>query len=249
MSKEYDLEARLRLLYGLQQIDSQLDEVQELKGDLPQLVAQLEEHLRSKEAALKNLDDQVKAAAIRRDEIDVEILSFKQNIEKYKEQQFQIKTNKQYDALAREIDQAQEKITQLTKEMEVVEGRRGVSRDDREKLAPEIEELKKELEERRKDLQEVNKKHEEEELKLNHEREKLLVRINKSDLRIYQRVREAKDGRAVVPIRRGACGGCYKRVPPQVVLELRKHSRLIMCEHCGRFLVSDEIVETATSSQ
>lgn len=242
------METRLRLLYALQQIDASLDELQELKGDLPQLVADLEKRLRDKETLLQDLDDTVKRAAVRREEIDIEILSLKENIEKYKEQQFQIKTNKQYDALAREIDHAQEKITQLSKEMAATEGKMSITRTDIEGLLPEIDEMRKELEAKRRELGHVNKEHEDEELKLKHEREKLVVRINKGDLRFYARVREAKDGVAVVPVRRNACGGCYKRVPPQIVLELRKNSKLITCEHCGRVLVSDEIVDTAATT-
>ena len=105
-----------------------------------------------------------------------------------------------------------------------------------------------ELQEKKNELEHVNNEHEEEELKLNHEREKLVVRIDKNDLRAYERIRRAKDGKAVVPVRRNACGGCYKRVPPQTVLELRKHSKIIACEHCGRILVSDEIVNDSAKA-
>lgn len=245
--KEQALETRLRNLFALQQVDTQLDELHELKGDLPKLVADLEERIRAKEEARQSLEESVRASLVRRDEIDVEIISLKEKIEKYKEQQFQIKTNKQYDALSREIDTAQEKIINLQKEMEILEGRAEVAKVDAQKLTPEIEELKKDLAERRQELELVNKEHEEEELKLHHEREKLVVRIDKNDLQTYERIRRAKAGKAVVPVRRNACGGCYKRIPPQTVLELRKNSRIIICEHCGRILVSDEIVEDVSA--
>ncbi|HWP82305.1 MAG TPA: C4-type zinc ribbon domain-containing protein [Bacteroidota bacterium] len=241
------METRLRNLFALQQVDTQLDELHELKGDLPKLVADLEERIRAKEEARQSLEESVRASLVRRDEIDVEIISLKEKIEKYKEQQFQIKTNKQYDALSREIDTAQEKIINLQKEMEILEGRAEVAKVDAQKLTPEIEELKKDLAERRQELELVNKEHEEEELKLHHEREKLVVRIDKNDLQTYERIRRAKAGKAVVPVRRNACGGCYKRIPPQTVLELRKNSRIIICEHCGRILVSDEIVEDVSA--
>ena len=238
------MENRLRLLYGLQQIDSGLDDLQEMKGDLPRKVADLEAKKQTGESAQKQLNDVITQTTVRRDSLDVEILALKENIEKYKSQQFQVKTNKQYDALTREIDAAQEKITKLQKEMENLEGKMQIAKQDLEKMGPEIDVLNKELEERSAELELVDNEHEEEELKLKHEREKYVVRIDKSDIRTYERIRAAKDGRAVVPVRRNACGGCFKRVPPQTALELRKNSRILQCEHCGRILVSDEIVNS-----
>jgi predicted nucleic acid-binding Zn-ribbon protein len=237
------LETRLRLLYTLQQIDASLDELIELKGDLPKIVAELQARLDEKTAELGRLEETMKTSLIRRDEIDLEIIALREKIERYKEQQFQIKTNRQYDALSREIDAAQERIVQLQKEMEIVEGKADLAKKDREKLSIEIADAQKELDERKGELEGVNREHEEEELKLRHEREKLVVRINPNDLRTYERIRNAKLGKAVVPVRRNACGGCYKRVPPQTVLELRKHDRIMTCEHCGRILVSDDIAE------
>ncbi len=237
------MENRLRTLFALQQVDTSLDELNELKGDLPMVVAALQASLDDKIAAKQNLDQLVTSCHVRRDEVDVEIISLREKIEKYKEQQFQIKTNKQYDALSREIDAAQNRIIQLQKEMEAFEGKAEVAKKDRKAIEPEIEDARKGLAERREELEEVNKEHEEEELKLQHEREKLVVRIDKNDLKTYERIRKAKLDKAVVPVRRNACGGCYTRVPPQTVLELKKHSQIKICEHCGRILVSDEIAE------
>lgn len=243
------MENRLRLLYGLQRVDSSLDELHELKGDLPHLVEVLEKKLREREQQRKTLEETVKSSIVRRDQIDLEIVTTKEKIEKYKEQQFQIKTNKQYDALTREIDLSQERITALEKEMESVEGKTTVAKSDLEGLLPELEELKKELKERQTELDQVNKEHEDEELKLKHQRDKLTVRIEKSDLKQYERIRKALGGKAVVPVRRNACGGCFKRVPPQVSVELRKNSSVMTCEHCGRMLVSDDIVQATTSDE
>lgn len=243
------MENRLRLLYGLQRVDSSLDELHELKGDLPRLVEVLEKRLQDREHERKTLETTIKKSIVRRDEIDLEIVTTKEKIEKYKEQQFQIKTNKQYDALTREIDSAQERITALEKEMDSIEGATQTGKADLEAMAPELEELKKELKERQTELDRVNKEHEDEELKLKHEREKLAVRIEKGDLRLYERIRKALGGKAVVPVRRNACGGCFKRVPPQISVELRKNARLMTCEHCGRILVSDDIVESIQSTR
>ena len=235
-------------MYALQRVDSNLDDLHELKGDLPHLVEVLEKKLEEKDALRNSLEVTVKQSHIRRDEIDLEIVSTKEKIEKYKEQQFQIKTNKQYDALTREIDLSQERVKTLEKEMETIEGKAANAKTDLETLAPELEELRKELKERQAELDHVNKEHEDEELKLRHEREKLIVRIDKNDVKSYERIRKALGGKAVVAVRRNACGGCFKRVPPQVSVELRKNSRLMTCEHCGRLLVSDDIVESYADS-
>lgn len=231
------------MLFSLQRVDAGLDELEELKGDLPSIVDNLTRLVREKESAKSTLESTIKQDILRRDEFDLEIISTKELIEKYKTQQFQVKTNKQYDALTREIEQAQDKVNRLEKEMEVLEGKIVVAKRDTEALSPELDEMQRELADRQKDLERVHKEHEEEELKLKHEREKLAARISKSDLNLYNRIRRAKNGSAVVPVRRNACGGCYKRVPPQIALELRKNARVLTCEHCGRILVSDEIVE------
>jgi predicted nucleic acid-binding Zn-ribbon protein len=231
-------------LYSLQLIDSSLDELQEIKGDLPQIVAELSETVKSKLAQKKQFDDIIKKSIIARDQADGDILSLKEKIEKYKSQQFQVKTNKQYDTLAREIDYSQEKITKLQKNMESLEGKVVVIKGDVEKLKPEIETLQAEFTDRKKELASVNKEHEDEELELNHQRDKSISRISKADYQMYERIRKAKEGRAVVPIQRNSCGGCFNRVTPQRVLELRKNSGIITCERCGRILVSDEIVES-----
>jgi predicted nucleic acid-binding Zn-ribbon protein len=229
----------------LQLIDSDLDELLEMKGDLPQIVTELSETVKNKLAQKKELEDTIKKSIVGRDQTDTDILSLKSKIEKYKTQQFQVKTNKQYDTLAREIDFAQEKITKLQKEMEILEGKAAIAKEDVEKLKSEIEVLQSELSDRKKELASVNKEHEDEELRLQHQHDKMISRITKADCQMYERIRKAKEGRAIVPVRRNSCGGCFNRVTPQRVLELRKNSALITCERCGRILISDKIVEEA----
>ena len=216
-----------------------------MKGDLPQIVDELSENVKSKFATKKELDDILKKSIVLRDQTDTDILSLKAKMEKYKTQQFQVKTNKQYDMLAREIDLAQEKITQLQRDMESLEGKAMLAKEDAEKLVPELEALQAELANRKKELAAVNKEHEDEELKLKHQRDKIVSKISKADYQMYSRIRKAEDGRAIVAVQRKSCGGCFNRVTPQRVLELRKNADLIACERCGRILVSDEIVESA----
>lgn len=238
----------MRLFYSLQLIDIELDELQEMKGDLPQIVADLSETIKNKLARKKELEETSKKSILSRDQADIDIITLKEKIEKYKTQQFQVKTNKQYDALAREIDYSQEKITKLQKEMDSFEGQAENSKEDIEKITPEIEKLQSELSSRKKELAAVNKEHEDEELELKRRREKIVAKVSKSDLQLYERIRKAKDGKAVVPVLRNSCGGCYNRVTPQRILELRKNSAIITCERCGRILISDEIVTSSKNN-
>lgn len=237
------MEKRLRLLYALQQVDLQLDELHEMKGDLPGIVDGLKQQVKDKSDQKAALERTAQESIMKRDSTDTDIVAMREKIERYKAQQFEVKTNKQYDTLAREIDAAQESVARLTRDLEALENRAAVARDDAARLAPEIEQLQTELAERQTELDAVNKEHEDEELKYRHEREKIAARIHKDDLRMYERIRKAKDGRAVVAVKRNACGGCFNRVPPQKVLELRRNDIFMTCERCGRLLVSDEVTE------
>jgi predicted nucleic acid-binding Zn-ribbon protein len=240
------LENKLRLLFALQQVDSSLDDLEDLKGDLPGDINQLQEKIRDKEQLRKELEETVKRSFVARDEADSEIIGLKQKIEKYKTQQFEVKSNKQYDALGKEIDYSSERIARLTKELEQLEGKAGLAKEDSKLLVPEIEQMQAELKEKSDELALVNKENEEEELKLRHEREKIVARIQKSELQMYERIRKAKGGLAVVAVKRNSCGGCYNRIPPQRVLELRKNSHITPCERCGRILVSEELARDTT---
>jgi predicted nucleic acid-binding Zn-ribbon protein len=246
--KENNLENKLKYLYALQQVDLKIQEIHDLKGDLPSIVANLQQQANEIKAKLKELNDVVKNAKIERDNDDVEIIELAEKVEKYKSQQLQVKSNKQYDALTKEIEAAETKSAKMQKDMEILEGKIQVAKTDIETITGQQAELNLELDGRQKELREVNKEHEKEELKLQHEREKLLVRVDKGDFERYERIRKAKGGKAVVAIKRDACGGCFNRVPPQKILELRQNSKFFTCEHCGRILVSDQIVEMSVLS-
>ena len=227
--REITVEQRLTHLYALQQVDSQLQEVRDLKGDLPMIVADLETKVEGMKAKTKEHQAFIKQSKIDRDATDMEIIELAEKIEKYKGQQLNVKSNKQYDALTREIEAAEQKTLKMEKEMEILEGKTELTKKDVETLTVQLRELSAEMEDRQKELQEVNKEHEKEELKLHHERQKLVARIGRPDIERYERIKKAKGGLAIVPIKRGACGGCYNRVPPQKILEIRQNSNIYSC--------------------
>lgn len=242
------MENRLRGLFALQIVDLRLDELEAQKGDLPQQVVELEDKYQSLRQQLDDLASLIKASLMERDKLDVDIIALVQNVEKYKNQQFQVKNNRQYDALTREIEMAQANMEKSQRTLEELEGKVKVANEDVKKFRVESDVIARELEEKRAELGRVAKLNEDEELEYTHERQKTVVRLAKADLEMYERIRKAKGGRAVVDVRRGACGGCFHRIPPQRLLELRKSSQIYKCEHCGRILVSDEIAQTSTGA-
>jgi uncharacterized protein len=223
-------------------VDNNLDEIEELKGDLPSETREMEEKVAGLHQQLTHREQEMKSAFLERDHADSEVINLKEKLERFKLQQFEVRNNKEYDALSREMDTATEKISKFEKDMETLEASATTARTDIELLKGQLEEARVLLAEKQEALAEVSKSTEAEELKYAHEREKILPRIDKSDLETYERIRKAKKGKAVVPIRRKACGGCFNRIPPQKLLELRLNTKLYMCERCGRILVSDEIV-------
>ncbi len=242
------MESKLRNLYALQYIDSNLDELEEMKGDLPSEIRSLEGRVEGLTAQRAALDQAMKTAFAQRDHADSEIVTLRDKVERYKVQQTKVRTNKEYDALTKEMDTATETISRLEKEMEALENKATLARSEIEVLGEQLQELQKVLDEKNVDLTEITRTTEAEELKFRNDRLKLVSRITKADIATYERIRKAKKGMAIVAVKRGACGGCFNRVPPQKILELKQNSRIYTCEHCGRILVSDEIVASVNSA-
>ena len=227
----------------MQQIDNQLDELEELRGDLPNMVRELEEKIKSIIEDIDAKDKEQKDSLTKRDENEDEIDKLKENQKKFKAQLYQVRNNKEYDALTKEIDHTEDQINKLDAENNSLADRSKVLTQEIEEINPRLDELKKELKEREADLKEIIKANEREESKLIEERKKFESEVKKNDLSSYMRIRKAKKGLAVATIKRSACSGCHNIVPSQRQLEIRRNNRLFFCEYCGRILVSSEIAE------
>lgn len=234
------------MLYQLQQIDNQLDELEDLRGDLPNMVRELEEKIASFVSDIDVKEKEQKDSIVRRDENENEIEKLKENQKKFKAQLYQVRNNKEYDALTKEIDHTEEQINKLEAENNSLADRSKVLTVEIEEITPRVDELKKELNEKEVDLKEIIKANEREESKLLDERKKFESAVKKNDLSSYMRIRKAKKGMAVATIRRSACSGCHNIVPSQRQLEIRRNNKLFFCEYCGRILVSAEIAEDVT---
>lgn len=237
---------RLKVLYKLQQIDNQLDELEDLRGDLPNMVRELEEKIAGFVSDIETKEKEQKDSIVKRDENENEIEKLKENQKKFKAQLYQVRNNKEYDALTKEIDHTEEHINKLEAENNSLADRSKVLTQEIEEITPKVDELKNELKEKEADLKEIIKANEREETKLLEERKKIEGAVKKNDISSYLRIRKAKKGLAVATIKRSACSGCHNIVPSQRQLEIRRNNKLFYCEYCGRILVSSEIAEDAS---
>ncbi len=232
---------KLRSLYALQKIDAQLDELHERRGDLPETVKTLKDKFTELKEKIEDIDSFLKQGAIDRDRKDKESLALLEKIDKYKAQQLQVRTNKEYDKLTSEIDYANSTIQAYEDEVETFAEEAQAKKEQREELNAQLEILGTELEEKETELNEILASTEAEEKILNSKKQKVVKMISEDDMVSYLRIREAKRGKAVVPIKRGSCSGCYNMVPPQLILQIKKDDKLYLCEHCGRILVSEDL--------
>ena len=239
------MDETIKLLYRLQLVDSSLDDLEEMKGDMPEAVRKLQSEVDRLRGLIKEKQDLATASVIGRDKADVDILEFKEKLEKYKAQQYEVRSNKEYDALTKEIDFSTESIKNLQKQFESLENTMASAKTEIETLTKQLEELTVQLDEKQAELAEVSKANEDEELQLKHQREKIVVRLKSDTLSRYDRIRKGRNGQAVVPVRRNSCGGCHNKIPPQRLLELRTQSKMFMCEHCGRIIISAELAQAS----
>lgn len=240
------MEETLRLLYMLQKVDSNLDDVEELKGDLPIVVKELQKQIEELTTALNEKKQYIENYLAARNKADNDIKDFEEKLKRYKEQQYQVRNNKEYDAITKEIEFAEESIKELTKQFEDFENQMSIAKSEQEELQKKVNDLNASLLEKKEELAEVSKATEEEEQKYKHEREKLRARIHKDFLLRYEKIRMAR-GKAVVPVRKDSCNGCGNRIPPQHIIEIRKNDKIYLCQHCGRIVVSDELAKSLVS--
>lgn len=236
---------RLKIIYQLQLIDDQLDELEELRGDLPNTVKDLEEKIDTVKENISKMEKEQKESLKKRDRNELDIEKLTENQKKFKSQLYQVRNNKEYDALTKEIDHTENQIELLTKENDSLADLSKSLTVQIEEIKPMLDELKQELKENKSDLKEIVKANEKEEARLLNQRKKIESEVKKSDLSAYMRIRKAKKGKAIATIKRSACSGCHNVVPSQRQLEIRQNNKLYLCEYCGRILVSNEIAKQA----
>lgn len=237
---------KLEALVKLQSIDSELDELKKVRGALPDEVMDLEDEIAGYQTRIDKqnteLQDFEQGIANNRTSIkDAEKL-----IQKYEEQQMNVRNNREYDAITKEVELQKLEIQILEKRIKETFEKIEVKKAEIDETQGIQEERKKDLESKKKELEVITQESEDDEKKLEKSRNTASKNVEDRIFKSYEKVRNnMRNGLAVVPVKRGACGGCFNIVPPQKQAEIREKKKLIVCEHCGRILadVEDEIVE------
>lgn len=248
VSEERDIavEQKLVSLYALQSVDSAIDAIRILRGELPLEVQDLEDDI----AGYQNKIERIKAdmTEITKNVSDrkAAITDIKAQIKKYEKQLREVKNSREYDALNKEIEYQnlenqlhEKKIREATITLEK-------RKADLERIEAACAERQKDLEAKKGELDEIVAETEKDEKALVKKSEEYQANIEPRWLRLYERIRNnAHNGLAVVCVERDACGGCFSKIPPQRQIDIRMHKKIIACEYCGRFLVDDTIKEKA----
>lgn len=236
---------RLSTLYAMQLIDDQLDVLEELRGDLPIRVNSLNGKIKDIQDQIDERENERKDSLEQRKSNENEIERMNESLKKYKAQLFQVRNNKEYDALTKEIDHSEAETKRLENSNMEMELKDEKLKFEIEELTPKIDELHIQLKENEVELKKIVKENELEEVKFKDKREQIVPNVRKQDYNVYMRIRKALHGKAIVVVNRSACSGCHNVVPPQRQIEVRQNRRIYTCESCGRILVSNEVVHEA----
>ncbi len=249
---ERTAQEKLNSLLNFQNIDSRLDELRRLRGDLPEEIRDLEDEIEGYNTRKSKLDNDLADLEQGISDSRQGIKDAEKLIVKYQEQQNNVRNNREYDAITKEIELQHLEIQILDKRIKESGANIEAKKEILEITTSALKERSEDLEVKRKELNLLIAESEEEEKKLLAERAKAEKQIEERLLYSYNRLRQnLRNGLAVVKVERGACGGCFNVVPPQRQAEIREQKKIIVCEHCGRILadVQEETAEDEKRSK
>lgn len=237
------IEGKLKNLYQLQLIDSKIDKLRTIRGELPLEVSDLEDTVAGLETRLTNVTEEVAELENQLNEKKQNIKDFQANIKKYEAQQNKVRNNREYDAITKEIEFQNLEIQLAEKRTKEAKATVIIKSELLDKSKIEFEERSKDLKAKKSELEEIIAETEKDEKELIVESEKAASTIEDRLLNAYKRIRaNSRNGLAVVAVERDACGGCYNKIPPQRQLDIRLNKKIIVCEHCGRVLVDGMLI-------
>ncbi len=229
----------LEKLMVLQVVDIKLQTLEEARGDLPQKVNELKSEIEGIRLLLDQLNIDKKEKETRKHQIEGEVELLNGKLKKYQDQLYQVKNNKEYDAMTLEIENCEKNIEEHEYEiLELDEALTSLGEKITE-TTQKLEEQEAQFVDKQKNLEVMLEKTKEEEDVLLVEREELSKGISKPLLNTYDRIRVNRGGRALSYLEDGACRECSSRIPPQRGLEIRLMDTLYYCEVCGRIMVWD----------
>jgi len=242
---EVPIEKRLIALYSLQQVDSQVDKIRIIRGELPLEVQDLEDEIAGLETRVDNYVLETVGVEKSITEKKTFIKDCHALIKKYEDQQMNVRNNREYDSLTKEIEFQNLEIQLAEKRIKEFQASLELKKEEIERYQKLLSDRKNDLEIKKNELDDIIAETEKEEQDLITNSEKNRKYIEERLLTAYTRIRKnARNGLAVVQIERDACGGCFNKIPPQHQLDIRMHKKIIVCEYCGRILVDDEIVKS-----
>ncbi|ANQ48478.1 hypothetical protein KMW28_10670 [Flammeovirga yaeyamensis] len=235
---------KIDALSKVQQIDSDLDAIRKLRGDLPEEVQDLEDEIVGFETRIDNLKRDLGEVEANIDQYRGKIQDFKKRIVYLEEQQMNVRNNREFDAITKEMEMLDLDIQVAQKKIRDNEAEEKIKRERVLDTKERLDERRKDLTTKKAELDEIMAESEVDEQKLLKQREKATKHLDERLLRSYTKIRDnSSNGLAVVSVKRGACGGCFNTVPPQRQADIREKKKLIVCEHCGRILTDVEIIE------
>lgn len=246
IAKDFSVEEKLAAVLALQKIDSKVDEIKTLKGELPMEVKDLEDEIEGLKTRLNNVNaeiDSISSFIQQKSDIKKDAQAQMKKLEK---QQDNVKNNREFEAITKEVEYQELEVQLADKHIRDAEIELAGRTDVRTRTETKIQNLSEALEAKKGELEKIIAETEREEQVLSAESEKAKEQVDNRLLTAYERIRHSyRNGLAVVPIVRDSCGGCYNVIPPQRQSEIRQHKKIIVCEHCGRILVDPALNDDA----
>jgi len=248
--KEITVEEKLKALYELQKAVSKIDEIKILRGELPLEVQDLEDEIIGLNTRLENFETEIADIVATIASKKVEIEESKIKIAKYKEQQDNVRNNREYDNLSKEIEFQTLEIELCEKRIREFTASLETKQVDQKSTAGQLTERKLDLDLKKGELNEIVSETKQEEEKLREHAKEIESLIEPRLVTAFKRIRKnARNGLAVVYVQRDACGGCFNKIPAQRQLDIRLRKKIIVCEYCGRILVDQELAGVAPATE
>ena len=240
--KEYTVEEKLKTLYDLQTILSEIDRIKTLRGELPLEVQDLEDEIAGLETRIKNFHTEIEDLKAAVSAKKVEIQNAQTLIEKYTKQQDNVRNNREFDFLSKEIEYQTLEIQLCEKRINEFIAAQEAKSNEVAASEEILQDRQHILNEKKSELDEIVSETKQDEEKLREKAKKLENKVEPRLLSAFKRIRKnARNGLAVVYIQRDSCGGCFNRIPPQRQLDIKMRKKIIVCEYCGRIMIDPEL--------
>ncbi len=240
--KELTVEQKLKALFQLQTMLSDIDKIKTLRGELPLEVQDLEDEIEGLSTRIEKIKSEVAELKASIASKKIEIETAKSTIAKYQSQQENVRNNREYDFLSKEIEFQNLEVELCEKRIKEFTADEKVKSEEIVSSSTALEERKKDLDQKRGELDEIISETRQEEEKLREKAKHLETSIEPRLLQSFKRIRKnSRNGLGLVYVQRDACGGCFNKIPPQRQLDIRSRKKIIVCEYCGRIMIDPEL--------